>query len=194
MAERAQVRVGVMRRAELPFLKRLWRDPHVMRYADELPRLRGWTKSDDPDLAWKEYRTRRKVLGPTYTQLVIRTPQGAPIGESFFAPLPEGYRFGRWQKPGGSKAIMGDLKLLPRYWGRGLGSQAMRQVVAWVFRWTDCDLFIVPPHLRNPAAYRVYEKAGFRLFRGMRSAWNHRIMELTREDYVRERAKAGRPN
>jgi RimJ/RimL family protein N-acetyltransferase len=183
-----------MHRGELAFLKQLWQDAEVMRHADELPRLRGWKKSDDADRAWREYRARRRALGPMYTQLVIRTSKGDPIGESFFAPLPEGYEFGRWRKPDGVKAIMGDLKLLPRYWGRGLGTEAMRQVVRWAFRRTDCDLFIVPPHLRNPAAYRVYEKAGFQLFRGMRSAWNHRIMEFTREDYVNRGRKAGRPN
>jgi RimJ/RimL family protein N-acetyltransferase len=151
-----------------------------MRHADELPSLRGWRKSDPPAAAWEEYRQRRAASGPLYTQLVIRLPDGRPIGESFFAPLPEGYAFGRWVKPSGVVAVLGDLKLLPEYWGRGLGTEAMVQVVRWVFTKTDCELFVVPPHLQNPAARRVYEKAGFELYVGMRSAYGHQLMELRR--------------
>ena len=184
-----QHRIGirVLKRPDLAFLIRLWNVGEVMRYADEFPSMRGWTKSDAPDYAWREYCRLRRSLGPLYTQLVLRLTDGTPVGESFFAPLPEGYRFGRWRKPSGTITAMGDIKLLPKYWGRGLGTQAMRRVVAWMFRRTPCELLVVPPHLRNPAAKRVYEKADFTLFRGMRSAWNHRIMELPQERYLRLR-------
>lgn len=185
MAGTPRVKVGVMRRDELPFLFGLWRRPEVMRYADELPSLRGWSKSADPDEAWREHRGQRTAHGPLYTQLIVRLPDGQPIGESFVAPLLEGYEFGRWRKPTGVPTVMGDVKLLPEYWGRGLGTEAMRAVVRWVFGRTTCQLFIVPPHLRNPAAQRVYEKAGFELYSGMRSAYGHRLMELSRTQYVK---------
>jgi RimJ/RimL family protein N-acetyltransferase len=182
------IKVRVCRRNDLPFLMRLWSVGEVMRYADEFPSMRGWRKSDAPDHAWREYRQRRKRLGPLYTQLVLELPNGTRLGESFFAPLPEGYTFGRWRKPRGTISAMGDIKLLPKYWGRGLGTEAMRQVVSWMFRRTPCELLVVPPHLRNAAAERVYEKAGFVLYRGMRSAWNHRVMELNRRRYLRLRS------
>ena len=185
MARTPRVRVGVMRRDELPFLLELWHRPEVMRYADELPSLRGWSKSVDPDEAWREHRRQRAAQGLLYTQLIVRLPDGQPIGESFVAPLPEGYEFGRWRKPKGLPTVMGDLKLLPEYWGRGLGTEAMRAVVRWVFRRTACQLFVVPPHLRNPAAQRAYEKAGFELYSGMRSAYGHRLMELPRARHLR---------
>jgi RimJ/RimL family protein N-acetyltransferase len=109
--------------------------------------------------------------------------QGA-VGESFFAPLPEGYTFGRWQKPAGIRCLMGDIKLLPSYWNQGFGTAGMRQVVRFAFTQTECRLSVVPPHRHNPAAERVYEKAGFRLFARMRSWRNHKIMELTRARFL----------
>jgi RimJ/RimL family protein N-acetyltransferase len=167
--------------ADLPFLVELWHTPGVMRYADEFPGLRGWSKSTEPSRAWEEYQARRAQLGNSYTQLILRLPDGVPVGESFFAPLPEGYIFGKWAKPEGVPTLMGDLKLLPAHWGRGLGTHGMRRVVSWLFDHTPCERLVVPPHRHNPAAERVYEKAGFLLFTGMRSWHNHKIMELTRQ-------------
>ena len=154
-----------------------------MRYADEFPRLRGWSKSDDPRTAWARYQEKRAVLGNEYTQLILSLAGGVPIGESFFTPLPEGYTFGKWTKPRGIVCLMGDIKLKPEYWGQGLGTAGMQQVVKWFFDNTTCSLLVVPPHRKNPAAQRVYEKAGFELYRGMRSWRNHKVMELSRERY-----------
>lgn len=112
--------------------------------------------------------------------MILKLEDGTQIGESFFAPLQEGYSFGRWEKPSGKSSVIGDIKLLPHFWGQGIGTAGMRQVVKWVFRHTRCALFVVPPHRHNPAAERVYEKAGFVLFKGMRSWRNHKIMELTK--------------
>lgn len=175
-----KVIVSELREEDLAFLFGLWHTAEVMRYADELPFLRGWTKSDDPHLAWAKYEERRATLGKAYTQLMLHHAEGARIGESFFAPLPEGYAFGKWRKPQGVVGLMGDIKLMPDYWGQGLGSEGMRYVVAWLFQNTDASLLMVPPHRKNPAAERVYEKAGFELYRGMRSYHNHKVMELTR--------------
>jgi len=178
------VQLSELKKDDLPFLLKLWHIPEVMRYADELPSLRGWTKSDDAATAWRRYQERRARLGPEYSQLILRLPDGAPLGESFFTPLGEGYTFGRWPKPAGTLTLMGDIKLLPAFWGRGLGSEGMKQVVRWMFDHTRCDLLVVPPNRKNPAAERVYEKAGFVLFTGMRSWHNHKIMELTRQRFA----------
>lgn len=59
----------------------------------------------------------------------------------------------------------------------------MVQVVAWVFRHTGVDTFVVPPHRRNVAAERVYEKAGFRLLSMSLSYPGHRVMLLRREQF-----------
>ena len=170
-----------LKEEDLPFLLELWHIPEVMRYADEFLGLRGWSKSDDIDTAWAKYQERHAALGPGYTQMILRLVDGTRIGESFFMPLPASFTFGKWEKPEGVESLIGDIKLKPAYWGQGLGTEGMRQVVQWVFTHTDCELFIVPPHRHNPAASRVYEKAGFVLFTGMRSWRNHRIMELSQE-------------
>jgi len=175
--------VKEMVKGDLPFLLDLWHMREVMRYADEFPRLRGWSKSDDIEYAWGRYQVMRGELGKEYNQLVLRLDDDTPIGESFFACLEEGYTFGKWSKPEGIVSVMGDIKLLPQYWGQGLGTAGMRQVVRYVFTATICELFVVPPNRKNPAAYRVYEKAGFKLFTGMRSWRNHQIMEMSKEMY-----------
>jgi RimJ/RimL family protein N-acetyltransferase len=118
-----------------------------------------------------------------YSQFMVRTAAGAPIGESFFAPLPDGYELGRWRKPRGKLVAMGDIKLLPSHWNRGLGSEAMQKVVRWLFIRTSCDAVIVPPHRRNAPAERVYAKSGFRLYRPMESERGHRVMELSRNEF-----------
>jgi RimJ/RimL family protein N-acetyltransferase len=114
---------------------------------------------------------------------MLRLPGGDPIGESFMAPLPDGYAIGAWRKPDGVTTVMGDIKLDRRYWGRGLGTDGMRQVVRWVFRRTHSSLFVVPPHERNRAAQRVYEKAGFQPVAVMADEPGHRVMELSRHRY-----------
>lgn len=181
-----RILVTEMVKGDLPFLLDLWHVPEVMRYADEFPRLRGWSKSDDIESAWKRYQEKRDDLGKEYTQLILRLEDGTPVGESFFVLLDEEATFGKWQKPEDIVSVMGDLKLLPRYWGQGLGTDGMREVVRFVFTKTTCELFVVPPHRKNPAAFRVYEKAGFVLYTSMRSWRNHRIMEMSKEMY-RER-------
>ena len=178
-----RVVITELQEADLLFLFEMWHTSEVMRYADEFPNLRGWSKSDDLETAWTRYKENRTALGNGYTQLMLRRASGTLIGESFFAPLPEGYSFGKWKKPKGVVCLMGDIKLMPEHWGRGLGTAGMQQVVSWLFANTQCDILVVPPHRKNPAAQRVYEKAGFELFTGMRSWRNHKIMELSRQGY-----------
>jgi len=178
-----RVVVAELREEDLPFLFELWHTSEVMRYADEFPRLRGWSKSNNLRTAWIKYQEKRAALGNGYTQLILSLVDGTLIGESFFTPLPEGYTFGKWKKPEDIVCLMGDIKLKPEYWGQGLGTEGMQQVVEWLFGNTICSLLVVPPHRKNPAAQRVYEKAGFELYRGMRSWRNHKVMELSRERY-----------
>lgn len=180
------VYITELQAADLPFLRDLWHTADVMRYADEFPKLRGWTKSDDVATAWQRYQEKRAEQGAGYAQLMLRLVDGTLIGESFFTPLPEGYTFGKWLKPVGILCLMGDIKLLPAFWGQGLGTTGMRLVVDWLFGHTPATLLIVPPHRKNPAAERVYEKAGFRLFTGMKSWYGHKVMELSREAYIQQ--------
>jgi RimJ/RimL family protein N-acetyltransferase len=170
---------------DLPFLLALWHTAEVMRYADEFPRLRGWSKKDDPQTAWTAYQERRAALGNDYVQFILRLTDGTRIGESFFTPLPDGYTLARWRNPNEITCLMGDIKLLRPYWGQGLATKGMQQVVKWLFAHSPCDWLVVPPHRKNPAAERVYQKAGFELVRGMASRQGHRVMTLLRDRYER---------
>ncbi|MHA2203599.1 MAG: GNAT family N-acetyltransferase, partial [Candidatus Hodarchaeales archaeon] len=151
----ANLSVSEMREIDHPFLVDIWHTPDVMQYANEFPRMRGWSKSDESREAWSVYKQKRAKFGKDYTQLILWLDENIPIGESFFAPLQEGYTFGKWKKPSNMISLMGDIKLLPQYWGRGLGSKGMQMVLHYVFTETDCELFVVPPHRLNPAASRV---------------------------------------
>lgn len=180
--------ISEMQQKDLKFLLELWKIPKVMKFADEFPSFRGWKKSDDLEVAWKKYQEKRRKLGKKYTQLIIRLEDGDPIGESFFSMSPKSRKYiGRWKKPTNSICLVGDIKLLPSYWGRGLGTEGMRQVVEFVFNNTTCEIFIVPPHENNPAAKRVYEKAGFEYIKaksGKQIMWaRHMLMWLTKERF-----------
>jgi RimJ/RimL family protein N-acetyltransferase len=155
-----------------------------MRWADELSTLRGWSRTDDPERAWAEHQRRRTELGPAYAQLIVRLRDGTRIGESFFVPLPEGFSLDPWVKPEGVTCLFGDIKLLPQHWGQGLGTEAMHQVVIWLFGNTHCSMLAVPPHGSNIAAVRVYEKAGFTHTEESRSWEGHRIMVLSRTSFL----------
>lgn len=180
-----RIYVSEMQENDLPFLYNLWHTPRVMTYADEFPYFRGWSKSDDFKVAWEKYQENRLNLQNNYTQLIIRLKDGTPIGESFFTVLKRKF-LGRWKIPD-KLCFVGDIKLLPEYWGQGLGTEGMRHVVQVVFNQTDCEIFVVPPHRDNPAAQRVYEKAGFIFITGKKGGhllWvGHNLMELTRERF-----------
>jgi len=55
--------VAELRKNNLPFLLELWQKPEVMQYADEFPKLRGWSKSSDIEFAWQRYEEKRAKLG-----------------------------------------------------------------------------------------------------------------------------------
>jgi RimJ/RimL family protein N-acetyltransferase len=177
------IHVTEMMAADVPFLLDLWSLTDVMRYADEFPHPRGWTRRDDVETAWAEYRRRRKAMGNDYSQLVLRLGNRQPVGESFRFPLDNRFSFGKWAKPMELRVLMGDIKLLPDHWGHGLGSAFMTLVLEDAFRRTRADMFVVPPNKRNPAAIRVYEKSGLVRTRPLSVHHGHFIMELPRERF-----------
>ncbi len=54
-----------MRKDDLLFLHELWHIPEVMKYADEFPYFREWSKSDDPEVEWRKYQENRRILRET---------------------------------------------------------------------------------------------------------------------------------
>jgi len=175
--------VTEMMAADVPFLRDLWGIEDVMRYTDEFPHPRGWTRGDDVETAWAEYRRRRKFMGNDYCQLILRFASRQPAGESFRFPLDNRFSFGEWRKPMELRVLMGDIKLHPDHWGKGMGTAFMALVVEDAFRRTRADMFVVPPNKRNVAAVRVYEKVGFVRARPLSIHHNHFIMELPRDRF-----------
>jgi RimJ/RimL family protein N-acetyltransferase len=177
------IHVTEMMAADVPFLLDLWSLKEGMRYADEFPHPRGWTRRDDVETAWASYRQRRKIMGDDYSQLILRLGNRAPVGESFRFPLDNRFSFGQWRKPMELRTTMTDIKVHPDQWGKGLGTSLMRLVVEHVFSRTKCQLLVVPPNKKNPAAIRVYEKAGFTRARPLSVHQGQYIMELPRERF-----------
>jgi len=83
---------------------------------------------------------------------------------------------------------MTDVKLAPNYWGKGYGTEAMRDVVKYLFTETLLDVILVPPHRENIAAIKVYENSGFKKTEGI--YWfDHFIMETTRENFASQQKR-----
>lgn len=184
MKSSTNVAVVAMERRDMPFLISLWHNHEVMRFTDEFPRFRGWSRFDEIKDAWELYDAKHKELGNKYTQLIIKLQDGTRIGESFFVSLPEEFQLGEWQKPKGIVIFTGDIKLIPAQWGKGLGTKAMRRVVHFAFQRGGCGIFLVLPHKNNLSAIRVYEKAGFESIQEKPPWANRIIMTLAREQYV----------
>jgi len=49
------------------------------------------------------------------------------------------------------------------YWGKGVTTEAVRQICAYIFENTDIVRIFAEPFARNAASCRVLEKAGFQL-------------------------------
>ncbi|MCL2351193.1 MAG: GNAT family N-acetyltransferase [Firmicutes bacterium] len=64
-------------------------------------------------------------------------------------------------KPGEKKASIGHFLLNPGLTGKGLGTAALKEFVAMVFRETVFEKLTLTVFDFNKGAYRCYEKAGF---------------------------------
>ncbi len=53
--------------------------------------------------------------------------------------------------------------LAEEYWGKGIMSKAVREIVEQAFKKFDINRILAKPYSSNPASHRVLEKAGFKL-------------------------------
>lgn len=74
------------------------------------------------------------------------------------------------------------------YWNRGIMSEAIRQVVEYVFRETDIIRLFASVYEYNPASMRVLEKAGFTRQAVLRKAAvkNGKVIDMHYFDLVKE--------
>lgn len=66
------------------------------------------------------------------------------------------------------------------YWGKGLGTSAVKQVCSHIFQYTDIIRIFAEPFAYNTASCRVLEKAGFQLEGVLRSnaVKNGKILDM----------------
>ncbi|MEO0157334.1 MAG: GNAT family N-acetyltransferase [candidate division WOR-3 bacterium] len=162
---------------DLDFLLSLWNDPEIMRYAGG---ILNWSRPHIIDWFGKQPRLHPSFpddLFPEETHLIICLRDGRRIGESGIGKLPLGWACEGFRVPFGKNAGICDVKLARDFWGAGYGTEAMVAVVDYFRHGTSLDVLVVPPHRDNHAAIRVYEKAGFRMTKGI--AWEvHLIMVM----------------
>jgi len=176
-----RIRLRTMEKRDLPFLLSLWNDPRVMRYAGA---KQGKRWSEKPMETWyQRYLKKAEPEQREEIQLIIELQDGTRIGESGCGKRRKGWSCKGYAPPQDKLVGMTDVKLVPNYWGKGYGTEAMREVVKYLFAKTPLDIILVPPHRENIAAIRVYEKSGFRKTKGI--YWfDHFIMEMSREDFL----------
>lgn len=74
------------------------------------------------------------------------------------------------------------------YWGKGLGTSAVKQTCQYVFEHTDIIRIFAEPFAYNTASCRVLEKAGFQLEGILRSnaVKNGNVLDMKMYSYIKE--------
>jgi RimJ/RimL family protein N-acetyltransferase len=174
--KRLIIRKAAPEDSDIDFLFRLWTHPEVMKFVGFPHGLR---------ITRDEIRQQiRENDNTAYDQrlIVVLKATGLPIGQA---------KLGRPDREGLSET---DVKLLPEYWGQGLGTEIKRGLVAYLFAHTDCRAVKATPNRANVASQKMQEAVGgkrigegvFRFPENMR-AWTcdvpHYVYLVTREDW-----------
>jgi ribosomal-protein-alanine N-acetyltransferase len=120
----------------------LWTNPEVMRNVG-FPR--GLTVTRD------EIKDRLQEQGDSVfgALLVIELKAtGQAIGECYAS------------RPNDEGIAEPDVKLLPAFWRHGYGSEVWRELVAYVFTHTDCEMVQGTPNVKNVASIKMQESTG----------------------------------
>ena len=139
--------------------------------------LRGWRLEDAPALAAmvdnkKVQDNLRDGLPYPYTEedakAFLRETLAAKEDSQYaFAVLYDGEVVGHVAvfRKDNVHRLTGELGyyIAEPYWGKGLMTEAVRQVAAYVFERTDIIRIFAEPYALNDASGRVLEKAGFQL-------------------------------
>jgi aminoglycoside 6'-N-acetyltransferase len=107
-----------------------------------------------------KYRPRTTGQHPTTPCLLLWQQQ--PLGYLQFYPLTaldkQDFDLDPARRVYGIDLFIGE----PAYWGQGLGSRALKLIIAYLFAEREADIIAIDPHGRNERAIRAYEKCGFR--------------------------------
>ncbi len=163
----------------LKFLLKLWNDPQIMRYAGF---ARNWSYSHIKEW-FDKYKKRLAKYGSTEVQFILKLKNGIPIGESGLGRLKADWSCRNYKTPQNRLSLMTDVKLIKRFWNKGYGTEAMKVIVQYVFTETDTEIFLVPPHVDNIPAIKVYQKAGFKKTKGRWFRY-HMVYEMTKNKFM----------
>jgi len=162
----------------------LWTNPEVMKFVG-FPNGLNITKQ-----AIYEGIADEDEFEYNYKLVAVHRETNQPIGEC---------KLGRPNKEGISET---DVKLLPRYWGKGYGTEVKQGLVDYLFTNTDCQAVKATPNKLNIASQKMQEAVGgrkidegvFRFPEEMRSYTidvPHFVYMVYREDWERIRQKIG---
>ncbi len=122
------------------------------------------------DNAWPLERLlpkyRPRVRRESEVRVCLVEHRGVPVGLIQYYPIQDsdhlaGYGLSQDVDAWGIDMWIGD----PAWWGRGLGPQALRLVVDYLWARNDVHRLVIDPRVDNPRAIRAYEKAGFQKVR-----------------------------
>lgn len=67
-----------------------------------------------------------------------------------------------------------------RFWGKGVGTEAVKQICGYIFKYTDIIRIFAEPFAENKASCRVLEKAGFQMEGTLRcnAVKNGKVMDM----------------
>lgn len=134
--------------ADTAFFLRLWNDPRVMRNvgfpyglrldADQvrLSLARSLQAGDERQLDARLVAVLQDT-GETIGECNLGTPDAEGLSET-------------------------DVKLLPKFWGQGFGTEIKRGLLAYLFTHTDCQVVQATPNVENLASIRMQEAVGGR--------------------------------
>jgi RimJ/RimL family protein N-acetyltransferase len=162
--------------ADFPFLEECLNDPEVIKFT-------GSTSSYDQEKVYQWYLTRNEQIDRLDLAMVDKE-KNILVGEAVINLYDE-------------KTHSMNFRILigPRGRNRGLGTEATKLIVDYVFEYTSLHYLTLSVFAFNPRAKKVYEKVGFRVesidkneleFEGQ---WIDSInMKLSREDWLKLRA------
>ena len=147
-----------LREEDLPLIRRWLLEPHVKRWWDD------GVKSPYPDAVIDDYREAIQGKDPTYHYLAqIDNRPAAMLQHYRIADDPEyAEALALDEDAVGIDLFIGDAELI----GRGHGPPMLRQFLRDIaFPFHRLDVCVIGPSVKNVAAIRAYEKAGFRPLR-----------------------------
>ena len=141
----------------------LWTNPEVMKFVG-FPQGLKITKEE---LKKQLDQAEGKILDCRL--VVIRRKDGKRIGEC---------KLGRPKEESISET---DVKLLPKYWGRGYGKEIKTALVDWLFTHTACKGVKATPNKLNIASQKMQESVGARLVGETSYQFPESMKEYTQE-------------